>query len=118
MAQGKSMDPDDERQINSKEVETFVRSLEETSMSRLVWYIRECMVSIININNGINELTRGYQNYNTIQILISNRYVNVSLVSLCALIIIWIDIILNHTNTRVILYKYEDSCMIYRPECY
>ena len=23
--------------------------------------IRECMVSVNNINNGINELTRGYQ---------------------------------------------------------
>jgi hypothetical protein len=28
------------------------------------------MVSIININNGIKELTHGYQNYNTSETLI------------------------------------------------
>ena len=36
----------------------------------LVWYIGECTVSIININNGIKDPTCGYQNCNTSQILI------------------------------------------------
>ena len=38
-------------------------------------YTCECMVSIININSGIREPTRGYQNYNTSQLLIFGVYV-------------------------------------------
>ena len=37
----------------------------------------ECMISIININNGIQESTSEYQNYNTSQILIFDGYVKV-----------------------------------------
>ena len=40
-----------------------------------VWYIGECMVSIININHGIKEPTLTYQNCNTSQILIYGGYV-------------------------------------------
>ena len=40
-----------------------------------VWYIGECMVSIININHGIKEPTLRYQNCNTSQILIYGWYV-------------------------------------------
>ena len=43
----------------------------------LDWYIDECMVSIMNIDNGFKEPTRGYQNYNTSQILIFGGYVKV-----------------------------------------
>ena len=42
-----------------------------------VWYIGECMVPIINSNNGIKESTRGYQNCNTSQIFIFGEYVKV-----------------------------------------
>jgi hypothetical protein len=38
-------------------------------------YIGECMVSIININNGFKETTHGYQNCSTNQILIFHSYV-------------------------------------------
>ena len=36
-----------------------------------------CMISIININNGIKEPTQGYQNCNTNQITIFGWYVRV-----------------------------------------
>ena len=35
--------------------------------------------------------------------------------SLSIRIIIWVDTILNHIDTRMILPRYEDSCMVYRP---
>ena len=38
-------------------------------------YIGECMVLIININNGFKVPTCGYQNCNTNQILIFGGYV-------------------------------------------
>ena len=44
-------------------------------------YISECMVSIININNGIEE--HGYQNCNTSQILIFGGYVKAREFFLC-----------------------------------
>ena len=44
----------------------------------LVWYIGECMVSLININSGIKEPTHGYQICNTTQILIFGGYVNIN----------------------------------------
>ena len=40
-------------------------------------YIEECVGSIININNGIKEPSRGYQNCITNQILIVSGYVKV-----------------------------------------
>ena len=43
----------------------------------LIWYIDECMVSIININNGIVEPTCGYQNCIASQIVIFSEYVKV-----------------------------------------
>ena len=43
----------------------------------LVCYIGECMVSTINLNNGIKEPTHGYQNLNTSQIMIFGGYVKV-----------------------------------------
>ena len=43
----------------------------------LVWYIGECMVSLININSGIKEPTYGYQICNTTQMLTFGGYVKV-----------------------------------------
>ena len=40
-------------------------------------YIRKCLVSIINIDNGITKHTRGYQNCNTCQVLMFSGYVKV-----------------------------------------
>jgi hypothetical protein len=40
-------------------------------------YARECMVSIINVNNGIKEPTRAYHICNTKQVLIIGGYVKV-----------------------------------------
>ena len=60
----------------------------------LDWYIVECMVSIININNGIKEPTRGIQNCSTSQIMIFGGYVKVQK-SLSTRVIIRVDIILN-----------------------
>ena len=77
-------------------------------------YIGECMVSIININNGVKEPTHGYQNCNTNQILIFGGYVKVR-ESLYTQVIIWVNAILNYIDTRLTLPRYESSCMIYRP---
>ena len=41
----------------------------------LDWYIGECIVSVININTGMQEPTCGYLNFNTSQILILGGYV-------------------------------------------
>ena len=41
----------------------------------LVWYIGECMVIIININNGIKEPTCGYKNCTTNPLLMFGGYV-------------------------------------------
>ena len=57
----------------------------------------ECMVSIINNNNGIKEPTHGYHNCNTNQILILDGYVKVR-ESLDIRVIIWVDTILNHID--------------------
>ena len=48
------------------------------------------MVSITSINNGIKEPTRGYQNYNSNQILIFDGYVKVR-ESLYIRVIIWVN---------------------------
>ena len=55
----------------------------------LVWYIGECMISLmIDINNGIKELTHGYQNCNTNQIMIFGGYLK-AWESLYTQVIIW-----------------------------
>ena len=41
----------------------------------LVWYTGECMVSVINSNEGIKEPTHGYQDCNTTHILVFGAYV-------------------------------------------
>ena len=77
----------------------------------------ECMVSVINSNNRIKEPTHGYQNCHTSQLLIFVGYVKAR-ESLYTRVIIWVDTILYHINTRAILPRYEGSCMLYRPEWY
>ena len=72
---------------------------------------------MVNISNGIEELVHGYQNSNTNQILIFGGYVKVR-VSLYTQVIHWVNTILKHIDTRVILLRYESSCMVYRPEWY
>jgi hypothetical protein len=61
---------------------------------------------MIKINNGIEELTRGYRNCNTSQISIFDGYAKVR-ESLYARVINWVNIILNRINTKVILPRYE-----------
>lgn len=70
----------------------------------LVWYIGECMLSIINIDNDINELTYGHQNCHTIHIVITTMHVGYAKVgeSLYPWVVIWVNTILNHVHTRVI----------------
>ena len=77
-------------------------------------YRGECMVSIININNGINN---GYQNYNTCQMFIFGGHVKVR-ESLFTQVIAWINTILNHINTSTILPRHEGLCMVYIPRRY
>ena len=85
-------------------------------LSMLVWYdIGECTVSIININNDIKESTCGYQNCRTCQILIFGGYVKVR-ESLYTQVIIRVNAIVNHIDTKVFLPRYEGSRMIYQPE--
>ena len=64
-------------------------------------YVGECMVSMININNG-KERPCGYQNCDPNRILIFSGYVKVR-ESLCTRVIIWVKTILNHIETRAIL---------------
>ena len=45
------------------------------STPMLNWHTCECMLSIININNGIKEFANGCQNCNTNQIFIVDGYV-------------------------------------------
>ena len=60
----------------------------------------ECMISINNINNGVKEPTCLYQNCHTNQILIVSGYVKVR-ESLYTRVIIGVNTILNHIDTRV-----------------
>ena len=74
-------------------------------------------VSLININIDIKEPPPGYQNCNTCQILIFGS------VSRCenllyTRVIIWVNTIQNHIDTRMIFSRYEGSCMVYRLEWY
>jgi hypothetical protein len=70
----------------------------------------ECIVSIINIYNGINAPIYGCQNCNT-NVLVFGGYVKVGR-SLHIQVIIWVNIIQNHIDTRVISLMYEDSWMV------
>ena len=84
----------------------------------MVWYVGECIVSVININNGIKEPTRGYKNYETNHILIFGGHVEVS-EFLHTQVINWVNAILAfHIDTRTILPRYEGFCMVYRLEWY
>ena len=51
----------------------------------------------------------------TSQILIFGGYVKVK-ESFYTRVIIWVNTILNHIDTTAILSRYEDSCLVYRPE--
>ena len=64
------------------------------SKPTLDWYIGECMVSITDINNGIKEPTRGYQNCIASQILIYGGYLKFR-ESLYTQVIIWVS---NHSK--------------------
>ena len=79
--------------------------------------IGESIVSLININNGIKEFTFGCQICNNILMLIFNGYFKVR-ESLYTQVVIWVDLILNHVDTRAILLEYECSCMVYKPKGY
>ena len=75
-------------------------------------YIGECMVSIITINNGITEPTPGYQN------VIPVKYWYLVGMSwgdnlLSTRVIIWVNTILHHIDTKAILPMYQGSCIIY-----
>lgn len=83
----------------------------------LDWDIGECMVSLININNGIKGITCGYQNFKTNPILLFGGYFEVR-ESLYTHIILWVHSILNHIDTRAILPRYEGSRMVYRLKWY
>ena len=65
-------------------------------------YTYECMISIMNINNGIKESRCAYQNYNTSQIFIFGGYIKVRKY-LYTLVIIWVNTILNHIDTKKIV---------------
>ena len=72
------------------------------------------MVSLINITNGIKETTHGYQIRNTSQI---SGYVKVR-ESLYTQILVWVNTILKHIDTRANLPRYESCCLVYRPGWY
>ena len=74
-------------------------------------YIVECMVSMININNGIKEHIRGYRNCNPNQILIYGGYVKMR-EPLYTRDLVWVYTILNHIDIRMILPRYKSFCMI------
>ena len=65
----------------------------------------------------IKEPTLQCHNCDSSQILIFSRYVKVT-ESLYARVIIWVNTILTHIDTRMLLPKYEGSCMAYRPKWY
>ena len=75
------------------------------------------MVSILNINNGIQMPTHEYQNCNTSQILI---FIGYNTVRESLYMQVWVNIILDlhHIDTRAILPRYEGSFMVYRPNWY
>ena len=74
-------------------------------------YIGKSFIAIINNNDGIKELTHGYQNCNTSQMLMFGGYPKVE-ESYYSRVVIWVNIMLNHIDTRAILPRYEGSCMV------
>ena len=83
----------------------------------LDWYLGECMVSMINISNGIKKSTHVHQNCNTNQKLIIGGYVKVR-ESLYTRVMIWINTKLNQFDTRASLPRYAGLCMVHRPNWY
>lgn len=83
----------------------------------LDWYIGECRVLLIDINNGIKEAIRGYHNWNSSQTWMFGGCVKVS-ESLYIQDASWVNSVLNHIHTGVSLPRYEGSCMTYRLEWY
>lgn len=78
-----------------------------------MWYISQCMVSIINIINGSKEPIIGFQ------IQYTNKTYDIWWVRQVESFwihefIFWSNTILIHIDTKVILPKYEKSCMVYR----
>ena len=73
------------------------------------------MVSINNIINGIKEPTHRYQNSNPSQIFIVGGYVKVR-ESLYTRVIIWVNNMLDHIDSRAIFLGMNVSCMVYRPK--
>ena len=70
---------------------------------------------IIIIINGVKEPIHVYQNCYTNRILIFDGYVKEKESSKTR-IIIWVNAILNQLGNVTIMPRFEDSCMIYRPE--
>ena len=60
-------------------------------------------------------LPMGLKNYSTSQILISGGHVK-GIESLYTQVIIWVNSILNHIDSKAVLPRYEGSCMMYRPK--
>jgi hypothetical protein len=77
-----------------------------------VWYISECTISKINVNNDMMYQTHKYQYRNTNQILLFGGYVEVR-ESLCMVFIIWVQNIQNHIDTTTIVPRREGSCVVY-----
>ena len=75
------------------------------------------MGECINVNNGVKEPAHGYQKCNTSLKLDFGGYVKVR-ESLYIRVIIWVNTILNHIDTRAISPRYEGSCIVYRPKWY
>ena len=69
------------------------------------------------MNVDIKELTHGYQNCHTIQMLIYDKYAK-ERKSLYTWGIIRVNAILNHIHTRMIMLMYEGPFMVYKHECY
>ena len=59
----------------------------------------------------VKEPTRGYQNYNSSQILIFSGYAKVK-VSLYTQVILWVNAILDHIDTTMFLPIYGGPCMV------
>ena len=67
------------------------------------------------VPSGIKELACGYQICSTTQTLIFGEYVKAR-EYLNTQVILWVNTILFHIDTRTIFLMYEGSCMVYRLE--
>ena len=67
----------------------------------------DMLLSLLEVSTCLLDLTS--------QILIFNGYLKVR-ESLYTQVIIWVNIILNHIDTRLILPIYEGSCMGHKPK--